>query len=959
MTYRFTCEIQAAYTELRLIGPDEALDCADWAVVAPQELLSGVDLVRRLAAADQALEDGNIVHIEHGAVASLSKPEAARLGMPPFAEFALDLSTSGNAARPDYTLHVAWKRPNGQALVGAARTGAWLQVGAAFHRLPRVLFDIAELCDRHNAVPGSRPSDRMAILAALRDVLPQAESEGQASSSGLIGRMTIAVADSFSLDMIDAGGPGTRLVPVLHRAGADDADDTPLLLPDQQRRFGDEEFNRYSEARGMYALGAQTYVVLTPILRTALNEVRRVQSGSSATKRAFLAAPRAFLRSALGEDVESTMIDRLVRDTPAYAERVTGLGLWQARVIPWIKLPRTDWTEGSQPSKPQSSPEPKPSMGLLVGSERITLTPKARSALRREIEAAISHGEPVVLHVADGRTVPVPANETTLAALASLPEPTRAKPGDEAARVRAAPEVLLIADNEEEVAAEAHWLPRQGAEPGLPRVLRTPLKAHQADGLRWLQEAWCQGRPGVLLADDMGLGKTLQALAFLAWLLEGMNAGKIIRAPLLVVAPTGLLGNWQQEIDTHLAAPGLGRILPAYGHELAKHRHSDGNGRPRMDIATLRGADCALTTYETLRDYDLDFGQIRFAAIVFDEAQKIKTPGIRLTDAAKAMNAEFRIALTGTPIENRLADLWCIVDTIHPSFLGDLKHFSSRYEATPDTGNLQLLKRSLDTAHGGRPPLLLRRLRIDHLPDLPTCTESVVEEEMPPLQREAYEAAGKLSQGENRAAILSTLHHLRASSLHPDLDSESDDDSFICESARLIGAFRTLDDIAARHERVLIFVDDRRMQARIADVIQRRYRLARPPMIISGAVPGDRRQRLVNQFQAQRVGFDAMILSPRAGGVGLTLTSANHVIHLDRWWNPAVEDQCTGRVLRIGQTRPVAVHIPLAVCKGRRSFDQNLQALLARKRILFRETLMPGEIDDSETRMLLADSLTG
>ena len=149
------------------------------------------------------------------------------------------------------------------------------------------------------------------------------------------------------------------------------------------------------------------------------------------------------------------------------------------------------------------------------------------------------------------------------------------------------------------------------------------------------------------------------------------------------------------------------------------------------------------------------------------------------------------------------------------------------------------------------------------------------------------------------------------------------------------------------------------MQARLAGLIQRRYHLPVSPMIINGAVPGERRQAYVNRFQAHQGVFDAMILSPRAGGVGLTLTSANHVIHLERWWNPAVEDQCTGRVLRIGQTRPVSVHIPLAVCESGRSFDENLHALLQRKRELFRDTLMPVDIDDEEALTLVKQSTSG
>jgi hypothetical protein len=167
-------------------------------------------------------------------------------------------------------------------------------------------------------------------------------------------------------------------------------------------------------------------------------------------------------------------------------------------------------------------------------------------------------------------------------------------------------------------------------------------------------------------------------------------------------------------------------------------------------------------------------------------------------------------------------------------------------------------------------------------------------------------------------------------------------------------------DIAAKGERVLLFVEDLTVQARLTTLIQRRYQLASAPMVINGSVAGGSRQARVERFQKAMDGFDVMILSPRAGGVGLTLTRANHVIHLSRWWNPAVEDQCNGRALRIGQTRTVTVHIPVATLSSHgRSFDQNLQALLERKRRLTHEALLPPEATVSERQRLLEETLAG
>jgi SNF2 family DNA or RNA helicase len=479
--------------------------------------------------------------------------------------------------------------------------------------------------------------------------------------------------------------------------------------------------------------------------------------------------------------------------------------------------------------------------------------------------------------------------------------------------------------------------------------------------LAWLQSAWAEGLPGVLLADDMGLGKTLQGLAFLAWLRQGMATGCIPPEPALIVAPTGLLANWLKEHADHLAAPGLGDCVAAFGQGLRSLRQAESpSGQPALDVAVLRRAAWVLTTYETLRDYDRDFGQVRFAAAVFDETQKIKTPGIRLTDAAKGMNVGFRIAMTGTPVENRLSDLWCIIDAANPGYLGDLKGFSREYENDQDPERLKRLRATLDRPIGGRPPVMLRRLRHERLPDLPSLHERADEQTMPAGQANAYAAAINQAHVGKRGDVLAALQRLRAVSLHPEPDAALDDDAFIAASARFAAAFEALDAIKARDERALLFVDDLAIQARLTGLIQRRYGLSSVPMVINGTVAGPSRQARVDRFQQSPDGFDVMIISPRAGGVGLNLTCANHVIHLSRWWNPAVEDQCNGRALRIGQTKPVTVHIPLAMLSSHgRSFDQNRHALLERKRRLMHEALIPPEATESERQQLLEESLDG
>ena len=310
-------------------------------------------------------------------------------------------------------------------------------------------------------------------------------------------------------------------------------------------------------------------------------------------------------------------------------------------------------------------------------------------------------------------------------------------------------------------------------------------------------------------------------------------------------------------------------------------------------------------------------------------------------------------------MENRLADLWCIVDGVAPGHLGDLRRFSATYEGPGVAPRLAELKTSLDRSFGGRPSLLKRRLRDKVLPGLPLCIQGVKLGAMRGAQPEAYDDALKMAREDKGAGrLLEALQRLRQVSLCADIADDADDETIVSSSIRLELALQALDHIHAEGDRALTFLDSLALMSRLAGLLQRRYRLADAPMTINGGVAGAARQARVDQFQAAAHGFDVMLLSPRAGGVGLTLTRANHVIHLSRWWNPAVEDQSTARVHRIGQLKPVTVHLPLATLPdGRRSFDENLHALLERKRLLMRDALLPPELDRGELASMLDDSL--
>ena len=364
-----------------------------------------------------------------------------------------------------------------------------------------------------------------------------------------------------------------------------------------------------------------------------------------------------------------------------------------------------------------------------------------------------------------------------------------------------------------------------------------------------------------------------------------------------------------------------------------------------------------MASYETVRDYQHSFAAVKCAAVVFDEMQKIKSPAALATYAAKSLNADFVLGMTGTPVENRLADLWCILDAIEPGGLaGDLREFSRKYEADNESA-LRELKGLLTERRDNFEPIMLRRTKAENLPGLPEKTERKIPTPMPDRQARAYKNVVTQARQAGGGDALRALQHLRGVSLYPDAPENAGENPDW--SARFRAMFGILDDIHQCGEKVLIFLEARELQPPVAQLIKRRYGMTRQPMLINGAVTGGARQGRVRAFQEAPPGFDAIILSPRAAGVGVTLTAANHVVHLSRWWNPAVEDQCSGRAHRIGQKKTVQIYYPMAVHSeyGESSFDLRLDSLLERKRALSADLLMPPAATRGDHAALLNETL--
>ncbi|MEK8048125.1 DEAD/DEAH box helicase [Ideonella margarita] len=916
---------------------------AEWAVGLGLDAWVAELSIAAATAVYEALEAG--ARFEDGvlyapALALSRWPEAVaqELGLPPNVPLGLDIRLQGTLGKSDSKLLSRWLQP-GRSIAArdASLRGCWLEWGGNTYRLQAPLWEVVELANAFNRVDSADMDGQFKAWASIRECL--GDDAAERLSDGFLRSLRVVTASALTWQIQLDGNGQPQLAPsLLTEKLSDDGQRTehvPALLPVDESTFV-QRLDQLREGVSAFPLNQGLYVVAEEPVRKALTAVRQLRRAPVEQRKRAALHPEAVIRELLDEpeDAPSVFIE-----TERYADRVVDVAEWVAPVLPWIKIPTQSWAPPSQ-------------FGIRLQGVDIPLEANQLEGACEAMANALGQRLPVV-EIAGTQ---VPVSEANLQALQSLKEKVEARLGGKPEACDAddeeklsGPKVLVIETNFEEVAFSRATEHKRPGQTVWPAMVRTPPKSHQETGVRWLQQHWISGSSGAMLCDDMGLGKTFQALAFCAWLRELMNAGEIPRQPILLIAPVGLLRNWEKEHDEHLWSPGLGDIARVYGdHVKAIKRGRHGNGTATLDTTRLSQADVVLANYEAVSDYQLSFGAIRFAAVVLDEAQKIKSPGIRVTTAVKALNVGFFVAMTGTPVENRLADLWCIADAVQPSALGDLKTFSGRYET--EGANVLALREQVwqeEEQLEAQPKLLLRRLKSEKLQGLPKKIEHPIQRPMPPRQLDAYLRAVQQQGMAGEGSMLELIHSMRRASLHPILIDGGLDRGEVLDprdSARMSVMLEVLDDVARRNEKALVFLESLDLQdaGQLPTILQRRYGLKRLPMIINGEVGTSQRQDRVDRFQSES-GFDVMMLSPKAGGVGLTLTAANHVIHLSRWWNPAVEDQCSDRVYRIGQTKDVHVYYPMAVLPDtpEQSFDVQLQLLMQRKRDLARNLLAP------------------
>ena len=653
-----------------------------------------------------------------------------------------------------------------------------------------------------------------------------------------------------------------------------------------------------------------------------------------------------------------------VHDLAGYSSRVEGIGVEKPYHSPYIA--KKDEGEGWFPEnvlpvvvyQPHGAAEP-----IAVPTSK-----DAIERLKKSVAAARSAGEqtvtvswlPDAISLAEATQITETFDNVFKDVASGSFEPGKKDGAARKDSIGARKQLVLRANIQsleyEELRREA--LESVPNEPRLPKAIRTEfaLMPHQRAGLAWMQHLYSlqtdyQVR-GAVLGDDMGLGKTFQLLALMAYLIERDPDIE----PMLVVAPVSLLENWAEEARKFFHEGSL-PLLTAYGEALSSLRVPRAQVDQRLQsedglVRFLRphwigDAKVVLTTYETLRDLEFSFAAQKWSLMVCDEAQRIKNPAAMVTRAAKTQNVAFKIACTGTPVENTLADMWCLFDYVQPGLLGALNDFGQRYRK-PIEAKTEEEKERVEELRARIAPQILRRMKADVATDLP---KKIVAEEcrrlpMSDVQRNLYAKAvesfkkrGDPTHPTPFKNHLGLLHYLRMVCTDPrqhglNVFKPEPTKQYRDKAPKLNWLLTQLNAIKAKGEKVIVFCEFREIQRLLQHYIE--AEVGYKADIINGDTSASvshtaSRQKRIKAFQ-ELEGFGVLVLSPVAVGFGVNIQAANHVVHYTRTWNPAKEDQATDRAYRIGQKKDVYVYYPVVYADDFTTFDVKLDQLLTYKR---------------------------
>ena len=707
--------------------------------------------------------------------------------------------------------------------------------------------------------------------------------------------------------------------------------------------------------------GRRSRVIVDEPIKEILDKMLRVRRVSGRTKAQALGDPLSVLE---GADLE-------VLDLEGYGPRVRAIGDYPKDVRAYVRRQSLGFLD------------PPSETGLEVlypdGSQRdLKFTSlEETETLLDKLEGALRVGEPTVPWL--GTELPItPELIQSVREAVDVNKQTGKVPEAETTD-RPEPKghsYLIIYTNEPEKEFEDPPIEFQA-----PRDFTLPRMApginfhkHQREGVDWLVRLFNHpSRRGALLADEMGLGKTLQILTFVAWYFDTQTQPK----PALIVTPLILLENetWLKEIRKFFYAEGniFDPVYTLYGQDLARCRELTATpgretrlGEPVLRWRELAQCRVIFTNYQTVVNYQFSLGKIEWGLLITDEGQYFKEPKTLVSRALKAMKADFRITLTGTPVENSLLDFWNLMDFLQPGYLDSARKFTQKFiEGTgvepTETSKLECLRKEVGVNYPQG--FVLRRAKEDVL-DLPHKHENIIESFLSENQRQAHLtliSQAKDAKGSKKGTQLTLLHELVKLYQHPQLIqndwADSNWEEAVNVSPKLKSVLETLEKIKDFRDKVIIFARYRQMQAILQNVIESRFKLQVDIINGSDSPRTGRtrynRQSILEEFQ-RRPGFQVIILSPHVAGIGLNIVAANHVIHYGRWWNPALEDQATDRVYRIGQEREVHVYFPISQDPRKEfsSFDEKLHSLLLMRKKLRQDFLSPAAEEEALTSEL-------
>ncbi len=680
-----------------------------------------------------------------------------------------------------------------------------------------------------------------------------------------------------------------------------------------------------------------------------------------------------------------------------YSDRVEGIGISKPIYVPVLQKEKKEGDEGNEWLPKDLTPILKvmlPGVGdpVLVPLTKDWVEKYEGKVAEAEKSGAATVDDPAIpssLTTAQARVL-VDGFKTLMGcqgSSGSAPKPGKGQdpsgPDKEAGKGRKKKETLLVKSNFHTIdyveARKASLTPADDVEPRLPTTLRPniQLKAHQLYGVAWFQHLYAKAPGelrGCLLADDMGLGKTLQLLNVLGKIYEDEPDAP----PSLILVPKSLLQNWASEVEKFFT-PSYPKHLVLYGNELVDRKQP----RYRIDeeLKTKGIADLLMpnwvgqnkliiTTYDVLTSFEFSFAKQDFTFVICDEAQRIKNPAANVSSAVRKLKAKFRVACTGTPVENSLLDLWCLFDFFQPGLLGSLEEFFKTYRKPIECKSeeqVQALRRLQSLIR----PQTLRRTKKDIASDLPNKLFAVSGEDLryrmlkPMLedqdllkvditdhQRVLYKGglqrlqeARQEKDGKRRGRLsFDALHFMKAVCAEPYclpgkkfVPDPAGVDTHLRNSPKLAWMLSELEDIKTKGEKAIVFTEIREVQAALHYFLRERFKIK--PFIVNG--DSENRQSYIDKFSAND-GFDVIILSPLAAGAGLNVVAANHVFHFTRAWNPAKEAQATDRAYRIGQEKDVIVYCPTIVDTADSlysTFEQRLDQLLKEKATLASTTI--------------------